>query len=154
MLSMLFFLLACGDKADDTAILDVSNAGPDGLSIASDYCGPDDGAAISLTINTDSLECGTAADANFNVQITIFTDQLVSGQVYPLATAMSADGNANYYFDGGSANASEGEVHLDFSGEWQDGTEYTGYYWINGDDFPLMEGSFDGVYCITETFCG
>jgi hypothetical protein len=154
MLSLLFLLLACGDKPEDTGGLDISNAGPAGLSIANSACAADDGAAISISINTESKECDAQPTSGFNVQALINTGDMVSGQVYQLAPGFVADGHANYYYDGGSSLVSEGEIHLDFSGEWEDGVEYTGYYWINGDDMPLMEGSFEGVYCVSETMCG
>ena len=121
--------------------------------MAADACGEDDGLVYTIVINTEAKECGAQAPADWSVMITLKNGSVASGEVYQVGSDFSAAATAIFLYEEQSM-ASEGEVTIEFTGEWTDGVEFTGGYWIDGENMPLIEGSFEGVYCFAEVMCG
>ena len=161
---MLIFslLMGCGDKSEDTSAsvdtaeeTDVTpvNAGPDGPSYAQNDCGPDDGIIYIVNIGSEAAECGSMVGLDWSVVFTIYESSIVSGQEFTIDPEVTFGNKAvfNYNME---KQASAGYIRFEFDGDWGDGTSYTGYYTISGDEVPLIEGSFEGIVCISDLQCG
>ena len=137
----------------------MSTAGPDGDSVAVNSCGRADGTIYVFSIGLDEpvdvtadAACPTDHNQDWTVVITINDDPIVSGNEYTItADDLSHSGVFN---NSGPTDATGGAITIEFDGEWGEGTEYTGSYWIDSPDMPLIEGAFQGVTCIAEQGCG
>jgi hypothetical protein len=158
MVIILMSLIACGDKSGETGVEDsgdisISNVGPGGFSVVVNDCGPDDGTIHTIVINTEAKECGSQAPVDWSVGITLNNGLVTSGAVYQIGNEFSSAAMGIFSYEG-QHSASEGEVWFEFEGDWSDGIEFTGYYWIDGEDMTLIEGSFEGVFCSADLQCG
>ena len=159
---ILSLLLGCGDKSEDTSApantaeeTDVTpvNAGPDGPSYAQNDCGPTDGTIYVVNVGSDAAECGSMVGLDWSVVFTIYQSSIVSGQEFTVDPDETFGTKASFNYNMEKL-ATDGYIRLEFEGEWKDGTSYTGYYTISGDEVPLIEGSFEGVVCISDLQCG
>ncbi len=162
ILSMSFWGCSENEKdtssSDDTSLpqdsgetpLELSNNGPDGDATAINSCGPTDGPAIMTVVHTLSEVCEEEhIDTDWSVVLNLYQAEIISEQTYTIGDMASAS-----FFYEDVYIAEEGSFSLQFEGEWQEGTEFTGYYWIDGTDFPLIEGHFSGKNCAGEATCG
>ena len=153
MTSFIFSVfLACGDTTNDTAEtpIEISNAGPEGSSHMENSCGPTDGGALTLTVGIiESDECLGAVDPDFSVVLQIWNSTIESGVTLPILSDQ-----AFFYHAQTVQSAIDGEVDFNFEGDWQDGIEFSGFYWIELEDGLIIQGGFEGVHCGGEIFCG
>lgn len=137
------------DLEDSGEIITVSNAGPDGDAIAQQACGADDSPYFLIIVNPLTEECDASVNMDWSVELSIFEEEILSGQTYSIGNASSG----TFWYEG-SRSATDGEFFLSFDGAWADGVTFTGYYWMESDDMPLIEGGFSGFYCESEFGCG
>ena len=152
MTLLLSLFIACGNQTGDTAEtpIEISNAGPNGSSHMENSCGPTDGYALALTVGiTESEECLGEVDPNFSVVLLILGDSIESGTKIPLLSEQ-----VQFNYEDTVEFGVDGEVDFNFEGEWQEGTEFTGFYWVELEDGLIIEGGFEGVFCGGEAFCG
>ena len=146
----LLIVFACTAASLDTADTGhrIFNAGPDGFSTAENSCGPDDGAALRFVIASLSETClDENIDTEWSVVIQHHSDSIESGKTYSIGT----DG---LFFQDEPLYSAEGEFQIQFEGEFQVGSSYTGEYWMDGPDFHPIQGKFSGIYCEGEAICG
>ena len=155
-LSSLFIstqFLACAEKETDSAEtdLEISNVGPSGASHSENSCAPDDGLALELIVGVEETDqCTGILNEDFAVIISIWSQSITSDTPIDL----SINEGVFLYNPAEPTWATEGEVTLSFEGDWQEGTTYTGYYWMELTSGLLIEGSFSGAHCGGNPGCG
>ncbi len=147
-------LLGCTPAKDDSSTdtdTDSSvqhTAGPDGVAMAVNECGPADGYMLRILVNGSEDSCEAQANAGWGVELRLLTPP-VSGHQY----TMEDDLWMGRLDHDGEHFATSAQLVLDFAGDWQEGVAFSGSYVLEGD-FPSVEGSFDGHYCEIEVMCG
>ena len=159
------FLFACftgstkltdsSEAADDTATsedtaISIVNRGPEGRSLAQNYCGPADEYFILLDVNVDQQVCGLGlADQNWSMTFNV-ASSISSG----VPISIRENGNSASFSYEVAQLAVDGEITLEFEGVWQNETEYSGYYWVELSNGLIIEGFFDGIFCESDILCG
>ena len=149
---LLTTILACGNKAEDSGHIHISNDGPDGEAYSTPTCGPADGEAIRFVIGLESQEeCIGTIDDDFGVVIELWENNSMESD-----TPVSLTTGSGLFYTGENEPmmAIDGEITVTFDDDWNPDTEYTGYYWMELEDGLIIEGGFNGSYCDIDIQCG